>query len=106
MTRVTYISDSGDVREVKGSPGQSIMQVAVSNDIDGIIGRCGGGAMCGTCHVYLDPDDADGFPPRHEIEDELLAGVPSPVTDCSRLGCQLVLTSQKSVQVRTPAEQD
>lgn len=107
MIGVTFINSSGDRREVSAKPGQSVMQVATGNNVDGIVGRCGGGAMCGTCHVYVPLDHSESFPPRHEIEDELLAGAPSPVFDNSRLGCQLILrTEHDGITIRTPEEQD
>lgn len=107
MINVKFVSYSGIRQDVQAKPGESIMQAAVSNGVEGIVGRCGGGAMCGTCHVYVSTDHAGSFPPRHAIEDELLDGAPSPVFENSRLGCQLILDSlHNDIVVRTPEEQD
>jgi 2Fe-2S ferredoxin len=107
MTKVTYLGHDGVRTEVSAEDGQSVMQAAVRNNVDGIIGWCGGGAMCGTCHVYIDREDSARVPPRHEIEEELLQGVPSPVTDESRLGCQILLGPEhEGMIIRMPQEQE
>ena len=107
MIRVVYMSHDGESREVTAAAGQTVMQAAVRNGVEGIIGRCGGGAMCGTCHVYIARTDTHRVPPRHQIEDELLEGVPGPVTDESRLSCQIALGPEhEGMVIRTPEEQD
>lgn len=56
----------------------------------GVIGLCGGNAMCGTCHVVVSSDDRfDQLDPPDEYEEELLAGLPQRQPH-SRLACQLV----------------
>ncbi len=56
----------------------------------GVIGLCGGNAMCGTCHVVVSDDDRfGGLEPPDEYEEELLAGLPQRQPR-SRLACQLV----------------
>ena len=34
--------------------GTSLMELGKQNDIAGIMGDCGGGCACATCHVYVD----------------------------------------------------
>src|SRR5437867_3570738 len=55
----------------------------------GIIGLCGGNAMCGTCHVTVRSDQLDLLEPIDEFEEELLATL-SERQPNSRLACQLV----------------
>jgi 2Fe-2S ferredoxin len=55
----------------------------------GIIGLCGGNAMCGTCHVKVRPDQCSILEPPDAYEEELLETLPER-TPCSRLACQLV----------------
>lgn len=55
----------------------------------GIIGLCGGNAMCGTCHVTVRPDQLDLLEPIDEFEEELLETLPERQEN-SRLACQLV----------------
>lgn len=45
---------NGEVVAAKGEPGDSIMQVAVRQQLPSIEGECGGELSCATCHVYAD----------------------------------------------------
>ena len=54
MTSVTYIEHNGTEHTVELAQGTSIMQGAVDNMIEGIVGECGGGLACATCHCYVD----------------------------------------------------
>lgn len=54
MVNITYISASGAARVLEVARGSSLMQAALANGLDGIVGECGGSAMCATCHVYVD----------------------------------------------------
>ena len=51
--KVTYVSPDGQKTEVDVEEGDNIMQAAVANNIEGIVGECGGSMMCATCHVYV-----------------------------------------------------
>lgn len=55
----------------------------------GIIGLCGGNALCGTCHVTVRPDQLDLLDPIDDYEEELLETLPERQPN-SRLACQLV----------------
>jgi len=87
--KITYISSDGDQTTIDAADGDSLMQTAIANDIDGIIGECGGSMMCATCHVYVDEAFLDRLPPRSEGEDEMLDCAASERRDNSRLSCQI-----------------
>lgn len=89
MARITYRSTDGTVTTVDVLDGNSVMRGAVINDVKGIVGECGGGAMCATCHVYIEPDSTVALPPVSDIEDELLHTTACPRRENSRLSCQL-----------------
>jgi 2Fe-2S ferredoxin len=91
MVKVTYIADDGTTTEVEAREGDSVMHTAVSNDVDGIIGECGGSMMCATCHCYVDDAWAAAVGGRGEGEDELLDCAASEVKPTSRLSCQIKL---------------
>jgi 2Fe-2S ferredoxin len=55
----------------------------------GILGICGGNALCGTCHVTVRPDQLDLLEPMDEYEEELLDTLPERQPN-SRLACQIV----------------
>jgi ferredoxin, 2Fe-2S len=74
--------------------GQSVMRAAVDAGVQGIIGECGGAAMCGTCHVLVAPDWLDRLPAMRQNEDDLLDCTAAPRQPNSRLGCQLRMTAE------------
>lgn len=55
----------------------------------GILGICGGNALCGTCHVTVRPDQLGLLEPADEYEEELLETLPGRQPN-SRLACQIV----------------
>lgn len=92
MPRITYIQPDGDANVVDVPTGTTIMQAALSNDIHGIVGECGGNAMCVTCHVRVADSCLDRVPAISEIEKEMLEFTASPRGEGSRLGCQIRVT--------------
>ncbi len=105
MATITYISHSGAEHQVEVENGQSLMQGAVDNLVDGIIGDCGGCCSCATCHVIVDEAWTDKTGSPSEAESEMLEAVPIPETT-SRLGCQITVTNElDGLVVRMPEEQ-
>ena len=106
MTTIVFRQPDGSEKFIEAEAGTSIMQAAILNGVDGIVGECGGQVMCATCHVYLDPAWADRVPPITEDEDEMLDGTASPRTAESRLSCQIPVTEElDGIVVLLPAEQ-
>ena len=89
MTTITFIQPSGQAAVVSAKPGTSLMRAAVTNGVEGIVGECGGQAMCATCHVYVRPEFAAALPDITEDEEEMLDCTTADRTDRSRLGCQI-----------------
>jgi len=94
MIQITFVSASGERTTVSVPRGTSVMQAAVQNGVAGVIGECGGSAMCATCHVHVDPAFAGRLPPMQDIEEAMLDCATSPVDRRSRLGCQIVLAPE------------
>ncbi|WP_053387688.1 2Fe-2S iron-sulfur cluster-binding protein [Leucobacter japonicus] len=88
MPKITYHHPDGELDAVEVPDGTSVMRAALVNSVDGIIGECGGQAMCATCHVYV--RDGIDLPEVSEDEDEMLDCTTEDRADNSRLGCQLV----------------
>lgn len=82
----TYADDT--TIRVAAAAGQSVMKVAVNNDVPGIIGECGGEMSCATCHVFDLQSDEAVFEDASEDEIDVLTTVDTK-QDNSRLGCQL-----------------
>ena len=93
MPRVTYIAANGKTFELDGATGMSLMQLATSEGVPGIIGECGGVASCATCHVYVDPAWIDKLPPAQADERAMLEFADDTL-ETSRLGCQIRLRSE------------
>ena len=56
MTKIIYVEHDGTEHAVEVADGVSLMEGALSNDVPGIDGDCGGNAACATCHVFLSPE--------------------------------------------------
>jgi ferredoxin, 2Fe-2S len=105
MAKITYIDADGSATVLDVAAGDSVMRGAVLNGVDGIVAQCGGGASCGTCHVYVDRQSTDALPAMHPVEDELLFGTASPRRDNSRLSCQLPVDDLDGLVVHLPERQ-
>jgi 2Fe-2S ferredoxin len=91
MVTVVFVSRDGTERVMEGETGATVMSLAVSKGLDGIVGECGGYCNCATCHVYLLGEWAQRVTPVAEHEDAMLDGTVSERLPNSRLSCQLVL---------------
>jgi ferredoxin, 2Fe-2S len=91
MPQITFIDASGQIHIIDAPAGQSLMQAAVSANFAGIVGECGGAAMCATCHVYVDEAWVSLMPPMENNESDMLDCVNSQRQANSRLSCQLTV---------------
>ncbi|HBT33081.1 MAG TPA: ferredoxin [Pusillimonas sp.] len=89
MTRIHYVDPDGNTTTLDVPEGQNLMQAAVQNGIDGIVGECGGSLVCATCHCYVDPNRLSELNPPTEEELELLDEVAAQRKENSRLSCQI-----------------
>ncbi|GAF43151.1 2Fe-2S iron-sulfur cluster-binding protein [Rhodococcus wratislaviensis] len=107
MAKITFHQTNGHTDTVDVATGTSLMRAAVTNGIHGIIGECGGQAMCATCHVHVREPYLDALPPVSEDEDEMLDCTATPRHDTrSRLGCQIQVTdSLAEIEVDIPESQ-
>ncbi|MCV9993007.1 2Fe-2S iron-sulfur cluster-binding protein [Paeniglutamicibacter sp. ZC-3] len=106
MPTITFAQATGESTEVIVEEGTSLMRAAVTNGIEGIVGECGGQAMCATCHVYVRPEFAAELPSVSDDEDEMLDCTTAERTDASRLGCQVKMSgSLASIVVDVPSDQ-
>lgn len=93
MARVTFTQPDGSASSFDADKGMSLMEVAVINGVEGIIGECGGQATCATCHVYVGPEYAGSLPGVDAAEEALLAVMAGERRAGSRLGCQIIFGS-------------
>ncbi|MEA9984189.1 MULTISPECIES: 2Fe-2S iron-sulfur cluster-binding protein [Subtercola] len=107
MPSITYVHPNGDEQVIEVVPGTSVMRAAVTNGVDGIVGECGGQAMCATCHVYVRDEFLAALAPMNDDEEEMLEETAAPRDEeRSRLGCQLKMGSRlESIVVDLPSMQ-
>jgi ferredoxin, 2Fe-2S len=77
---------------VQCKPGQSLMQVAMTENVEGIEAECGGLMTCSTCHVYVREPHASRLPPPSADELGMLGFTAAPRQPNSRLSCQIDLS--------------
>lgn len=94
MPAVTYIEFDGSTHVVDVADGENVMRGALNHDLPGIIGECGGGLACATCHCYVDDAWADkaGKPTSRE-ETEMLESASAEIRPTSRLSCQIFMSA-------------
>ena len=70
------------------SPDQSLLEIALTNDID-LHHNCGGVCACSTCHLYVEQGE-DFLEELSDKEEDFIDRAINPKLN-SRLGCQCVL---------------
>jgi len=102
---VIYVKHDGSEQEVHVEKGTSVMQAAVDNLVDGILGDCGGACSCATCHCYVSEEWQDKIPAADVVEQEMLDFVMDP-KDNSRLSCQIIVTDElDGLKIHLPKSQ-
>lgn len=92
MPQVTYIDHDGTKHAVDVPVGENVMRGALYNGIEGIVGECGGGLACATCHCYVGEAWADKLEAPSEAEQQMLESAACEVRPNSRLSCQIAMT--------------
>ncbi len=106
MALLTFTYPDGSAQTIEAGGAPTVMHAAVAAGINGIVGECGGSAMCATCHVYVAADDLDKLPPMQPPEDEMLDCGISPRRPGSRLACQIAIGPEiESLSLEIPEEQ-
>ena len=82
------------------SPDQSLLEVALTNDIE-LHHNCGGVCACSTCHLYVNKGE-EFLEELSDKEEDFIDRAINPKLN-SRLGCQCVLhPGEGSVKVTLP----
>jgi len=91
MFTVTYKFEQKGLQPVTISnveDGQSLLEVALTNDIE-LHHNCGGVCACSTCHLYVEQGE-DYLEELSDKEEDFIDRAINPRLN-SRLGCQCVL---------------
>ena len=95
MAIVTYVEFNGAKHVLDVAEGENVMRGALYNDLPGIIGECGGGLACATCHCYVDEAWAERVGgPLSQDETDMLESTSAEVKSTSRLSCQIILSAE------------
>ena len=92
MAKVTFVTEAGE-EIVENDGSGNLMEVARQNDVDGIIGACGGVCSCATCHVRVNPEWVERVGRPDEAERDML-DLEDAADERSRLSCQIELTDE------------
>lgn len=82
----------GQEHELQARPEDRLMEILRDHEW-GVAAICGGMCSCATCHVWLDEQWLDRFPPKDGDEEDLLEFLDHHQPN-SRLSCQLLLQPQ------------
>jgi 2Fe-2S ferredoxin len=106
MLTITFIHPDGRSQSVDANEDDSAMLAALTHGVDGIVAECGGGAVCATCHVYVDENWIGRLGALSGGEDDLLEGVAGERRPTSRLSCQIRMTPDlDGLVLRLPEKQ-
>jgi 2Fe-2S ferredoxin len=105
MPVAVFVTSEGQEHPIDVPVGWSLMEGAREQGIPGIVAECGGGAICGTCHVRVDANWYGQLGPAQMTEIALLEIVPER-SETSRLACQVVMSeSLDGIRIQVPSEQ-
>lgn len=106
MIEVTYVDSKGNRQTVEAESGQSIMQVAADNLINGILGDCGGSCTCATCHCFVEEEWLEKTGEANSFEKDMLDLCAIPAKENSRLSCQITVNEDlNGIVIHLPESQ-
>jgi 2Fe-2S ferredoxin len=106
MPTIVFIHPDGRLERIHAEVGESVMLAALSSGVNGIVAECSGGAVCGTCHVYVDEGWIGRLTEMDSCEDDALEGTAADRLSNSRLSCQIRLTRElDGLVLRLPERQ-
>lgn len=105
MVKITYIAADGGEQTVDAKIGQTVMEAAVKNGVDGIVAECGGSCACGTCRIYVHSPWRAVTGEAGDMEREML-DFKEEADPGARLSCQIKVSEElEGLVVWTPVSQ-
>lgn len=105
MLKVTFVQADGSEQQVSVPSGQSVMEAAQNNGINGILADCGGNCSCGTCRVFVAAEWRHKTGEPAELEQDMLEMHAEGISG-GRLACQITMTEElDGLVVRLPESQ-
>lgn len=93
MPQVTWKLADGSEITADVQVGLNMMEAAVANNVQNVIGECGGCLSCATCHVVVDAAWVAATGAFDDMEDAMLDCADADRQDSSRLSCQIEATA-------------
>ena len=93
MPKITFIGSNGSAADVDAKAGHTLMEIAVDNNIKGMVAECGGACACATCHAYIADEWVERLPAMDDMEDAMLESAMDRRAN-SRLSCQIEVTAE------------
>ena len=94
LIRLNVIDRQGNKTVIDAEEGRTIREVVMEKLAPGNYGLCDGNCICGTCHIFVDPNDFKKFQKMEEAEVETLESLANKPSTYSRLGCQIELKKE------------
>ncbi len=102
---ILHSADGQQAYDIDVPEGWTLMEGARQEGVEGIVADCGGGAICGTCHVKVRREWLERLMEPEPSEAALLTIVPE-TSECSRLACQIPMEPEMDgIEVDIPSEQ-
>jgi 2Fe-2S ferredoxin len=105
MPKISFVDAAGSAVEVEAKAGLTVMEVAVDNNIAGMVAECGGACACATCHTYVDEAWLGRLPAMDDMEDAMLDSALDRRPN-SRLSCQIEFTDDLDGLALTVADNE
>ena len=105
MPTIKITDVAGESREVEAKAGLSLMEVAVDNNVSGMVAECGGACACATCHIYIDEAWLQKLPAMDDMEDAMLDSALERRSS-SRLSCQIEISAELDGLALTVADNE
>lgn len=105
MPTITFVLNDNSETCIDAPVGRTLMEVAIANEIKGIVADCGGLCACSTCQVLVDEAWLEVCAAPDELEKAMIDFAYDP-QDNSRLACQIILAeAHEGMVVKVPARQ-
>jgi 2Fe-2S ferredoxin len=105
MPKISFVDAAGSAVEVEAKAGLTVMEVAVDNNIAGMVAECGGACACATCHTYVGEAWLGRLPAMDDMEDAMLDSALDRRPN-SRLSCQIEFTDDLDGLALTVADNE
>ena len=92
--RINVIDRKGNKTAIDVEENTTIRDAIMNRLSPDKYGICDGNCLCGTCHVYVNPDDFGKLNAKGEDEIDLLNTLDVKIDKYSRLGCQIELKKE------------